>query len=597
VFASYLHDLYTGQGAETATPLQALGIHGARDAAIFLFSAGGANPDVLGICRRFIQLEPRSLGVLCLRSKTPLGRLCHQYEFVGCTELDLPSGRDGFVATNSLLAFTVLLYRAYASCTSANFEDKLSFDELVAGPKTFGDWVDDLRRASASLWTRDHLVVLYGSRSAEAAVRDMESKFTEAAIGPIQVADFRNFAHGRHHWLDKKGPETAVLAFVTKDDDEIAARTLKLLPKKIPTVKVEIARPHGYGAISALMSSLFLSGFAGEARRIDPGRPHVKEFGRHIYRLNVWGQLRKDVGDRIEDVAIERKVGKPLSSLDPKHLDYWKDAFRSFMAGLKASAFDAIVLDYDGTICDEKFRFGTLPRNVSSALNRILGDGAHLGIATGRGGSVGKALRECLRRELWSQVIVAYHNGSNISNLQEETPASPDGNPRIQELAAELERSYIMRSIANLKARADQISVIAKNPGDTSRLYNIVCDVVAQDFVSGLSCVRSSHSVDILGPGLGKTNIFGALATRKGLSQPSFLCIGDLGAWPGNDYQLLGVPYSLSVLEVSHNASSCWNIAPRGVRNSQAVRYLIEQLTCNGGTIRFGITSRRKARS
>ena len=566
VFASYLHDLYTGQGAETATPLQALGIHGARDAAMFLFSAGGANPDVLGICQRFIDIEPRSLGVLCLRSKSPLGRLCRQYEFVGCTELDLPSGKDGFVATNSLLAFTVLLYRAYASCTSAYFKDKLSFDEFVAGPKTFGDWVDDLRRASASLWTRDHLGVLYGSRSAEAAARDMESKFTEAAIGPIQVVDFRNFAHGRHHWLDKKGPETAVLAFVTKDDEEIAARTLQLLPKKIPTAKVDIARPHGYGAISALVSSLFLSGFAAEARRIDPGRPHVKEFGRHIYHLNVWKQRRKDAARRIKEAAIERKVGMPLSSLEPKHLEFWKDAFRRFMTGLESSAFDALVLDYDGTICDEKFRFGTLPRNVCSALNRILRDGARLGIATGRGDSVRKTLRECLPRELWSQVVVAYHNGSYISNLQEETVGSPNGNLRIQELAAELERSYIMSSIATVKPRADQISVIAKNPGDASQLYSIVCDVVAQDFGRGFSCVRSSHSVDILGPGLGKTKIFGALATMGGLSQPSFLCIGDLGAWPGNDYQLLAIPYSLSVLEVSHNPTSCWKYhSPRGL--------------------------------
>ena len=49
------------------------------------------------------------------------------------------------------------------------------------------------------------------------------------------------------------------------------------------------------------------------------------------------------------------------------------------------------------------------------------------------------------------------------------------------------------------------------------------------------------------------------------------LSVGDKGQWPGNDYELLNTPYSLSVDEVSADPDTCWNIAPAGHRGTQAV--------------------------
>lgn len=230
-FASFLHDQYTGKAAQTVTPLLAARMRGTREAGVYLLSAGGRNPDALGVCRALVDLEPPAMGVLCLRSNSPLGRLCKKYEFIGCTEVDVPSGKDGFVATNSLVAFAVLLNRAYATCTSATCDAKLTLNGLLAGTSTLKEWIRDLRQASRPLWQRDHLLVLYGSGVAQAAVFDIESKFSEAAIGSVQITDFRNFAHGRHHWLDKRQAETAVLAFSTPEDRELADRTLQLLQK------------------------------------------------------------------------------------------------------------------------------------------------------------------------------------------------------------------------------------------------------------------------------------------------------------------------------------------------------------------------------
>ena len=50
---------------------------------------------------------------------------------------------------------------------------------------------------------------------------------------------------------------------------------------------------------------------------------------------------------------------------------------------------------------------------------------------------------------------------------------------------------------------------------------------------------------------------------RKTYSQKyEVLCIGDRGKWPGNDFELLNTPYSLSVDETSENPNNCWNFLP-----------------------------------
>ena len=510
----------------------------------------------------------------------------------------MPSGKDGFVATNSLVAFATILCRAYSSFTVAPYEKRQTLCDLVAGSQTFSHWVRDLRHKSKGLWQRNHLVVLYGSTVTQAAVLDLESKFSEASIGSVQVTDFRNFAHGRHHWLDKRGAETAVLAFVTPDEQELADRTFSFLPKRVPVLKVPIQRTDGYGALAALVTSLYLTGFAAEAHGIDPGRPHVKQFGRRIYHLNAWARVRAHVSPDAESTAIERKVGAAVSSLSPSELEHWREAYKRFVTGLRSTPFHALILDYDGTLCDEKFRFGSLQKSVETSLNRILMNGVHLGIATGRGDSVLKALRHSIHKQLWPLVTVAYHNGSEIGRLDDE--GTLDGQDSVNEvialIARKLNDSHNLHSIAEWKSRSQQISAIAKNPAESKRLYRIICDLISDDFQRGVSCVCSSHSVDILAPRIGKEAIFLALQQALRVTKPAFLCIGDLGSWPGNDFQLLRVPFSLSVHQVSENPDSCWNIAPRGFRNSQATRYLLEQVSASHGIIQFRMESRKIGR-
>src|SRR5262245_37046615 len=201
-FAATLHREFSGRLASAMTPLEAVATGlDLRTIAVLLATAGGKNPDVLGSFRQLAVREPRRFIVLCMSVRTPLTRLAADFPFADLVELDIPSGKDGFLATNSLLASVVLLVRGYAAACGVAVPLPPGFDHLL-GVASVEEALAHLDSRCRRLWERETLVVLHGPTTRSAAV-DLESKFTEAALGNVRTADYRHFAHGRHHWLAK----------------------------------------------------------------------------------------------------------------------------------------------------------------------------------------------------------------------------------------------------------------------------------------------------------------------------------------------------------------------------------------------------------
>ena len=229
-----LHQRYTGRIAKAVTPLEIVSLPPSfKNLAVLFLSASGKNADIIGAFQRVVVREPHRLIVMCSRRESPLSRLAKTYRYVDLIDFNLPAGKDGFLATNSLLAFSVILCRAYAQVFPTGYTLPETLDILIHPNLTKEQFSADLHRRCLPLWERETIVVLYGTAGHPAAV-DLESKFTEAALGAIQMADYRNFAHGRHHWLAKRGGKTAVLTLVTDEDREIADKTLRLIPADIP---------------------------------------------------------------------------------------------------------------------------------------------------------------------------------------------------------------------------------------------------------------------------------------------------------------------------------------------------------------------------
>lgn len=588
-----LHGAYSRCLATAITPLElAASQLDLRPMVAVLATAGGKNPDVLGSFRQLVHREPRHLILICMVRNSPLSRLAERYRFVDCASFAPPPGRDGFLATNSLLGSAVLLSRAYG--------EAFGIDEPL--PQTIRllselerDPIDslDLYRRCRPLWERRTMVVLYGPATRSAAI-DLESKFTEAALGNVQIADYRHFAHGRHHWLAKHASDTSVLAFVTPSDEPIATKTVSLIPSSIPLARIDVPDSGSAGIIHTLAYVLAIVSCAGRTKGIDPGRPGVPGFGRRIYHLNAFDNRRAALNSPAR-TAIERKARRSIEQLEQSgELGFWKTAFETFTKRLSKPSFRAIVFDYDGTLCDTADRLKGCPRDIGREITKLIRANVLVGIATGRGKSVRLALRERIPKKYWGRVVVGYYNGGDVGLLSEDS--RPDGRENVSDILRPL--VAVLRSNARLVEAADfelrlrQIKVEPKQPSAGHFVGPLVEQLVYSSGIDGLRVVHSRHSVDILAPGVTKEAVVDRLLSVLELDDEPVLCIGDLGQWPGNDCDLLHLPFSVSADEVSQDATTCWNLAPPGHRGTQATLGYLQRLQKTKNGFRFTLPPR-----
>lgn len=589
-FATHLHGMLARQPAVSLTPLQAVDRRTPiATAGVLLPTAGGNNPDVVAAVRLLSEQEPQSLLILCGNAESRVASQAARYRMIDFISFELPTGKDGFLATNSLLAFCVLLTRAYLD-VSGHSPDL---------PKNYRDLLTECRLASTNTWAsrryadilgRNTLVVLHGPATAAAAI-DIESKFTEAALGHVQICDFRQFAHGRHHWLAKRHDETAILSLESQEDGPVAEQTLAILPKTVPTVRLRLPHRTWNADLSALCEGFYLVRAAGDQRGIDPGRPGVPSFGRKLYHANAFriGRNAQSMAAR-QARAIERKAVETLDQLAADdRLTFWTRALDLVLRDLAATRFCGIVVDYDGTLCSEDQRFEPLPRDVVRSLISCLESGALLGIATGRGKSVRKCLHEALPRQFWPRVTVGYYNGGQILPL--DSDELPDGTEHvIAELQPVADAIAADRLLAQgtVTLRSRQITLSALRGVPLDALCEHAEALVNRVAPRGLRVMRSGHSIDIVPDAVSKLSVVERLVEVAGASDSTaVLRIGDRGRWPGNDSQLLASPFGISVHEVSSDASSCWNIAPPGQRGWQATLWYLRQLRISKRGVRF----------
>ncbi len=579
-FASVLHQKYTGRIAKAITPLEvASSSAGLKGAAVLMISAGGKNPDIIGAFKQIVVQEPNRFLVICSKSISPLTQLAYEYRYVDLVDFDLPNGKDGFLATNSLLAFSVILTRAYERAYSIDTKLPAVLPSLIYPNGDETTFLSELHRNCLPLWKRENLVVLYGP-SAHSAALDLESKFSEAALGAVQIADYRNFAHGRHHWLAKRGHTTGVLAFITNDDYEIANKTLKLIPPDIPVIRVVVPHAGVKASLASLVNVLHIVGFAGKAQKVDPGRPGVPAFGSKIYNLRVFGRspIRGLPVTCSEAVAIQRKTEKSLDLLaEQAELSFWKDAYRKYTNRIQTTFYKGIVFDYDGTLCDSRRRYKGIDDEVAQHVIHLLESGIWIGIATGRGKSVKEILRSKIPQSLWPRVLVGYYNGSDAGLLGDDL--IPDSSETVSKeleavrkvLETNTSLAHLTEFISEITFRRSQITIEMKMFAPVEVIWDSIQQVMHKLSIPGVTALRSTHSVDILAPGVCKRAIVDQIKNLIGDHSSPILCIGDRGDWPGNDYALLTDPYSLSVDEVSPDPEACWNLAPAGHRGVQAM--------------------------
>ena len=589
-----LHQRYAGHLAAVATPLEAVGEPLNAAVATWLMSAGGGNADILAAAKALILREPRQVGVLCGRGASPLAELCRRHPYVDLLLYPPPAGKDGFLATNSLFGFTVLLTRAYAAEFGSDADWRDAVDRLKPLLPNTTAALEAWEAATAPLWTRSTTLVLHGPATRIGAI-DLESKFTEAALGHLQIADYRNFAHGRHHWLAKRTETSAVLAFITDTDRALAERTLDLIPAGVPQARIVFDGGSSAVALASLLAALRITGWAGRNRGIDPGRPGVPKFGRKLYNLRLPRPRRVAGLPRLtprEAAAITRKAGVAPGSLAALgELGRWRDALADFLTRLRNARFAGIVLDYDGTVVDTRRRSKPADPEMVSELARLGEAGAHIGIATGRGKSVRCDLQKRLPPVLWPLVLVGYYNGAEVASLDDD--GVPDGSKKVcsdlQPLADALRRHPGLSECAHQEDRSFQITLEAAHVMPVSRLWDLARQVIRGTGVRDIAVTCSSHSVDIVAAGVSKLNVVRQL--RETVGDEPILAIGDRGRYPGNDHELLSEPFALGVDKISADPATCWHLGEPDRHGPTVTLEYLSALDAENGRLRFAAGS------
>lgn len=276
--AAVLHR-QAGSPACATTPMDL--VYGGRlggPASVLLATSGGNNGDIAAAFEAASAEPGRNVCIVSSGGGGGgdggrVGRLAAQRRSAIVQAAAAPAGRDGFLATISVLASCVWLARAYETLGAAS---------LPPGYGRLGAAAPDL----GGIEEAGRLVVLHDVWG-RAAATDIESKMSESGLAAAQVADYRNFAHGRHYGLVADAAERAgIVALVSPQSRDLADRTLSLIPQAVPVCRIETGLDGpAVAAVSLVASAMLMVGAVAAARGIDPGRPRVAEFGRRLHSM------------------------------------------------------------------------------------------------------------------------------------------------------------------------------------------------------------------------------------------------------------------------------------------------------------------------
>ena len=561
-FAAALHEQYTGQLTKAVTPLEAATRAPTTNTASVLISARGSNPDIMRAFQALRFKEP--IAAICASERNALLRSIDESGAGVGYGFTVPGGKDGFLATNSLLATLILLVRSYDSIFGMPELDLRGIGALS------GTSQDGLQPNSnlLELAGADTIIALSSGWGWPAAI-DLESKCSESGLSNVLLSDFRNFAHGRHNWLRRRAESTAVVSIEDATNTGLASTILQLVPDDVCKFRL-FSEGEGPGAgIDLISQVLHLVGSLGAIRGLDPGRPPIATFGRTMYRNGFKAPLPPTA----RQTWIARKA-EALGLLAHEDTAFVAEGLDCFLDRLRHASIRAVVADYDGTLCAPSERFTGMSESMARSLSTLLADGLFLGIATGRGGSAFDDLRRVIPAAYWDNVLLGLYNGAVMLHLSDTfLDQDSDCNPQ-HDATYEALQSLIDRLPVRVLRNTHQLSLVPTTPLNLDNLRRSVIEsldnVIPPSYVH-----QSAHSVDILHARNSKVQTIQEVQRLWGIADYEVLRIGDLGNWGGNDFDLLNQGLSLSVDRVSSKLDSCWNLGPPGTKGiATTMQYL-----------------------
>lgn len=567
-FLAQLHEL-SGSIANALTPLEFIAKFNRQqpNKAVAFLSAEGKNKDIIAAAQASLNSSYSNFSLTCTKNN-PLSELCKTTGLATVIAYDMPWGKDGYLATNSLIAMMVMMARAYDD----NFK-----------PQFNCEWIEnrrqELRGQNALQQFQDSrpIIILYGQLGRIAAI-DLESKLAESTLAFSQLCDYRQFAHGRHLQLAyEKSP--LVVAFTSPQDKRLSDATLGLFPSHVPVLEIDLPEDQILAEIMGTIDAMLVTEFLACIQGIDPGQPDVPNFGSEIYSLDVHELLPEQ--KQSDSPAVEFKFG----SVDATYIQYGIQ----FCERLEAARFKAIVCDFDGTFCDTARRYENLDKKLIPEIERLLSAGITLGFATGRGNSLYDDLRKKLDDSLWHNIPLGLFSGSYILSLDNPNFDAPPADNRFQELLVWLKTIGLFRQLgATPEIKCNQMGIRLAKHSTCPRTLAAIRYWITSTGKTGWRAYCSGHSIDVITENAGKAIVVQAVADQtRSDSQLEILRIGDSGDIDGNDFELLNDGISLSVGSVSPLPAFCWNLLPKEFHGHIGTLYYLSSLDVVDGRAVF----------
>lgn len=576
------HETYTGRVSRASTPLEIIcNPTLASSSPVFLISAEGKNPDISEALDRARHHSARPVHIITNRSESPLVNAAAQLSDVSAHVFEMRE-KDGYLATNSLLMDAVLVARAYGELDGNSEQLPSKIENLKIGEQTVSEWIESGGSFIKAAAERGALIITYSPLLHPIAI-DFESRLSEAALIHCQLADLRSFAHGRHLWLADRSKDIVVLALIEPSLGGLWKQMSSLFPSNVPTFTMSLSGSAPSNLIAGLIAEMHFVDCLADNLEKDPGKPEVPQFGRDLYYM-----------DLPQVIPLPTAV---LSSAEKSKYDVlgarWPSAHRRSAVGrareayindLKGQKFRAIVFDYDGTLCASQRKDCPPSEPILKHLTRFVESGITVGIASGRGTSMQKELAAVLPFDVLSKLLLGLYNGGSIG-----AAANP---PQATESAIEF-LSHVTRIVRKLKevgvpveriktTHPYQVSIRFRDGLPTDQMWFVVADALRQAGLTTKTLFRSKHSVDVLAPGVSKSDLVAYIVQHHSVDPYQVLTMGDQGAWPGNDVSLLEHRYSLSVDVPSRRLDRGWKLAPSHKRDVDATLWYLNRIHVDG---------------
>ncbi len=545
------------------TPLSIISRPALISSAAMLFTSSGKHPDAREVMRRLGRPGMHPAAVLTHRPEAELPPI-PEATVITLPALAVP---DGFLAVNSVMSMSVALVRAYLG------EEVLP--QALPAPST----VDALPN------TIDRLLLLYPPSLAAVAV-DVEARLVEIGLAAVQLADYRNFAHGRHTGLARNADRTTILALSDCDSLPVADTTVAALPDSLTVTRWHSNATWPLAVLDLLAVSMRACGELGMHNSVNVARPKVPVFGRKLYRLPVRRRLPETLVGPVERKL--RGIGGLTVKYETGH-DYAL-ALSRWMEALAERRFAAIVLDYDGTVCTTNERFDPPQQPIADALNAALARGLRLGFASGRGPSMHKDLRKVLDPEHWPRVELGLYNGGILLRLDQDLADYSQPSSLIAQAAERLNALPFAHAL-KLAPRSTQLGLELTDTAwiKAGLLADLITDACRRAPALAVKVLSSGHSVDVVPADVTKTAVIGRIRERDG--PVDVLCIGDQGQAGGNDFELLAhEQWTLSVDRTSVDPTRCWYLGDGSNAGPSLLRRYLGALRGRGAKVTLKVS-------